>query len=359
MSTETGASGRVLTPGETGFGEERALFSKPKIAIVPCAGFASRFLPAAKRIPKELFPVLDVPILQMVYEEIRSAGIDEIVFVINDGKEAIGEHFQPAREKMAQALIEGGKRELLYKINAIGQGSKLHFIYQNGDKRGNGVPVLNANEAGLLKPNEPFVVIWGDEIILSKPRTRLQQMMEAYERLGGVVISAVEIPERDRHKYGMAKLVNVPGEPQIREILRIVEKPPRGTEPSSFATHGAYILPYEAVAEIGRVEPTLGGEIYLMEGINALRLNGTKVYGCLIENANYCDTGSPEGLVITNIKMGLENAAVAKPLADFMANDAISFMRPEVRADFVRQTIQALMRDPELGAIARRMLIDL
>ena len=210
-------------------------------AIIPAAGYGTRFLPATKAIPKEMLPVVDKPIIQYVIEEVVSAGITDIIIVTSWQKNAIENHFDHSFE-LEENLKQAGKTKELEEIRAVADMANFIYIRQKGTY-GNGTPVYCARH--LLNQDEDFAVVWGDEFIWSEP-PRLKQMLEVYQETGGAVISAVEITnKKDLSRYGIADVDKV--DDKTFKIKGIVEKPDPDKSPSNLATHGAYILPYKVV----------------------------------------------------------------------------------------------------------------
>jgi len=189
-----------------------------------------------------------------------------------------------------------------------------NFIYirQKG-AYGNGTPVLSAEPA---IEDEPFAVLWGDEFIYSKP-PRLKQMIEVYEKYGGVVISGVRIDKKeDLIRYGIADITPVEG--NVYKVNGIVEKPNPDEAPSNLATHGAYILPPEIFEALRGLEPGKGGEIWLVDAINKLKEKGVPIYAVEIENGKYYDTGNKIEYLKTVIELGLQHADIQGELKKFL-----------------------------------------
>jgi UTP--glucose-1-phosphate uridylyltransferase len=270
-------------------------------AVIPAAGFGTRFLPQTKAMPKEMLPIVDKPVIQYVVEEAVESGIKDIVIVTGSSKRAIEDHFDMPNADLVNNLIKSGKEELLNEIKKIAEMANFIYIRQKG-LYGNGTPVLSAES---VIGNESFAVLWGDEFISSNP-PRLAQMMKVCEKYGGVVISGVRIESKDRlSKYGIAELE--PVEDKIFKIKRIVEKPAPEEAPSNLATHGAYILPPEIFPALRGLKPTKGGEIWLTDAINVLREQGVPVYACEIENGVYYDTGSKLEYLKTVVEFALKH----------------------------------------------------
>jgi UTP--glucose-1-phosphate uridylyltransferase len=271
-------------------------------AIIPAAGFGTRFLPQTKAMPKEMLPVVDKPVIQYVVEEIVASGINDIVIVTGATKRAIEDHFDVPNADLINNLKAGGKLELLKQTQAISDMANFIYIRQKG-MYGNGTPVLSAEP---VVEDDFFAVLWGDEFIYSQP-PRLAQMLKVHEKYGGAVISGVRIEKKsDLKKYGIASVESVEG--NVHKIKKIVEKPDPDNAPSNLATHGAYILPREIFDILRAQKPGTGGEIYLPEAIDQLIATGYPVYACEIENGKYYDTGNKERYLETIIEMALSDS---------------------------------------------------
>lgn len=270
-------------------------------AVIPAAGFGTRFLPQTKAMPKEMLPIVDKPVIQYVVEEAVESGIKDIVIVTGSSKRAIEDHFDMPNADLVNNLIQGGKEKLLEEVNKIAEMANFIYVRQKG-LYGNGTPILSAES---VIGNESFAVLWGDEFISSDP-PRLQQMMKVYEKYGGVVISGVRIEPKERlSRYGIADLT--PVEDKVFKINKIVEKPNPDEAPSNLATHGAYILPPEIFPALRGLKPTKGGEIWLIDAINILSEQGIPVYACEIENGTYYDTGNKIEYLKTVIEFALRH----------------------------------------------------
>src|SRR3989344_780052 len=167
-------------------------------AVIPAAGFGTRFLPATKAQPKEMLPIVDKPIIQYVVEQAVGAGIEEVIIVTGWHKRAIEDHFDKHFELEAR-LEKDGKTELLAQVRKISE--LANFVYwRQKEALGNGLAVLLARE---VVGYEPFLVMWGDEFFQAEP-TAPAQLIAAYEKYGNPVIAGVRIPKQDLHKYGIA-----------------------------------------------------------------------------------------------------------------------------------------------------------
>ncbi len=281
-------------------------------ALIPAAGFGTRFLPQTKAMPKEMLPIVDKPVIQYVVEEVVASGIDTIVIVTGANKRAIEDHFDNPSEELEQILIEGKKTEILEEVKEISTMANFIYVRQKGPY-GNGTPVLSGE---AVIGNEPFAVIWGDEFISSNP-PRLAQMMEVHEKYGGIVISGVRIEEKaDLKRYGIADIEPVEG--NVYKIKKIVEKPEPDEAPSNLATHGAYILPPEIFQALREIQPGKGGEIWLIDAINLLQERGVPVYAVEIENGKYYDTGNKLEYLKTVIELARKHSEIGEDFEKYL-----------------------------------------
>jgi len=281
-------------------------------ALIPAAGFGTRFLPQTKAMPKEMLPIVDKPVIQYVVEEIVDSGIDNIIIVTGATKRAIEDHFDVPNEDLVQNLINGKKAEVLEQIKHISDMANFIYIRQKGPY-GNGTPVLSGES---VIEDEPFAVLWGDEFIYSEP-PRLAQMLEVHEKYGGIVISGVKIQKKeDLSRYGIARLEPVEG--NVYKIKAIVEKPSPEQAPSNIATHGAYILPPEIFGALKRIKPGQKGEIWLVDAINMLRDEGVPVYAVEIENGKYYDTGNKLEYMKTVVELARVHPEIGKEFSRYL-----------------------------------------
>lgn len=273
-------------------------------AVIPAAGFGTRFLPQTKAMPKEMLPIVDKPVIQYVVEEAVNSGIENIVIVTGANKRAIEDHFDVPNEDLIKNLVQGDKHTILENIRKISELANFIYVRQKG-AYGNGTPVLAAEP---IIENEAFAVLWGDEFIYSKP-PRLSQMMEVYNKYPGMVVSGVKIEKKaDLKRYGIADLEHVDG--NVYKIKEIVEKPEPDKAPSNIATHGAYILPPQIFGALKSLKPGKGGEIWLTDAINLLKADGYPLYAVVVQNSTYYDTGNKLEYMKTVVDMALQHPEI-------------------------------------------------
>lgn len=277
------------------------VMTKVKKAIIPVAGFGTRFLPATKAIPKEMLPVVDKPVVQYLVEEAVASGIETIIFVVNQKKHAIADHF--SRERDFEAFLRRNKKyALLEKIQKIHKLAEFIYVCQD-EPLGSGDAVSRAKR---LIGDEPFGVFYADDIVRSK-KPALGQLIKAHEKCGGSVLGLFKVPRKDTKLYGVVKLtgsdpVNNGVRPQ--RIDRIVEKPDPKNAPSQLASVGRFILTPEIFPKIAKTKKTKG-EVYLADAIDALAKEGS-VYGHELEGTWY-DCGSKAGFLRANLAFALEH----------------------------------------------------
>jgi UTP--glucose-1-phosphate uridylyltransferase len=284
---------------------------KIRKAIIPAAGFGTRFLPATKAMPKEMLPIVDKPIIQYVVEEAVAAGIEDIIIVTGWHKRSIEDHFDYPFE-LEKRLLEAGKEEQAEEVRRIAEMANFIYVRQKGSY-GNGTPVLNARR---VIGDESFAVLWGDEFIYSNP-PRLKQMMEVYAKYGVPNISAVRVPESSVDKYGIADVTLV--EDNVFKINKIVEKPAIGKAPSNLAAHGAYILPPRIFEILAEAKPGKDGEIWLPEAISLLAQE-QEVQAVEIKNAKYYDTGNKLEYLKAVVEFGLRHEELKDDFQEYLKN---------------------------------------
>jgi UTP--glucose-1-phosphate uridylyltransferase len=285
---------------------------KIRKVVIPAAGFGTRFLPQTKAMPKEMLPIVDKPVIQYVVEEAVESGVKDVIIVTGSAKRAIEDHFDVPNAELLKNLEEGGKTDFVEQITRLSEMANFIYIRQKGPY-GNGTPILSAEPA---IEDEPFAVLWGDEFIYSTP-PRLKQMIDVYEKYGGIVISGVRIEKKeDLRRYGIADVTQVEG--NVYKINAIIEKPEPDEAPSNLATHGGYILPPEIFEALRHQSPGKGGEIWLTDAINVLKDQGVPVYAVEIENAKYYDTGNKLEYMKTVIELGLKHPDINGELKQFL-----------------------------------------
>lgn len=232
-------------------------------AVIPAAGYGTRFLPATKAVPKELLPLVDKPTIQYIVEECARAGLDDVLLITAAGKGAIEDHFDRVLELEA-ALEAKGKHDLLAEVRHASSIAQVHSVRQ-GEALGLGHAVLQAR--GHVG-DEPFVVVLGDDIV-DPDEPYLEQLIAAYEETGRAVVALMEVADTEVDKYGIAAVEETDKDGVFR-ITSLVEKPPLDEAPSNLAIIGRYVLPASIFDVLENQTPGAGGEIQLTDALQTL-----------------------------------------------------------------------------------------
>jgi UTP--glucose-1-phosphate uridylyltransferase len=281
----------------------------PKVrkAIFPVAGLGTRLLPATKSIPKEMITIVDRPLIQYAVDEARAAGIEQMIFVTGRGKSSLVDYFDSAFELEAVMREKGKSLDVLEPSNA--RFGEIVTVRQQ-QPLGLGHAVWCARE---IVGEEPFAVLLPDELMVGKPNC-LAQLVEAYEKVGGNVVAALEVPDGESHKYGVIDPGTSVG--RLTEIRGMVEKPAPGTAPSNLMLPGRYILQPEVMRALDAQEKGAGGEIQLTDAM--AKVIGTQPFhGYRFEGDRY-DCGSASGFVIANLAMALQREDVGPQVREFI-----------------------------------------
>ncbi len=265
-------------------------------AVLPVAGWGTRFLPATKAMPKEMFPIIDKPIIQFIVEECLMADIENIIFVTGRHKRPIEHHFD-INTDLEKHLENAGKHGILKSIMEISRLVNPIYIKQK-EQLGLGHAVLVAEP---VVGYEPFVVALGD-IIIESERNILNRMIEVYRRFGKSVIAVFEVEKKEINKYGVISGRFI--EQDIYIIDDLVEKPKPEEVPSNLAIVGRYLFTPKIFEKIKLTPPGKGGEIQLTDAIRLL-LEEEAVYAIKIDAKVY-DTGTPLGYLTTLIDFALQ-----------------------------------------------------
>ena len=278
-------------------------------AVFPVAGLGTRLLPATKSIPKEMITVVDRPLIQYAVDEAREAGIEQLIFVTGRGKAALVDYFDQAYELEATLKAKNKSLEVLEPSNAM-FGEVVTVRQQQPLGLGHAVWC-----ARHIVGDEPFAVLLPDELMSGKPNC-LAQMVRAYEKVGGNVVAALEVPDSETHKYGVIQ----PGatEGRLTEIRGMVEKPAPGTAPSNLMLPGRYILQPEVMRELDAQDTGAGGEIQLTDAM--ARLIGRQPFHAYRFEGQRYECGSAAGFVIANLAMALGRSDVAPAVGEFMSS---------------------------------------
>jgi UTP--glucose-1-phosphate uridylyltransferase len=278
-------------------------------AVIPAAGLGTRFLPATKSVPKELFPIGDQPAIQIVIDEALGAGIDHIVVVSSRDKPALDAYFAPD-EALLDALVAKGKLDTAERLRAIGRDWRVTIVYQD-EPKGLGHAVGCAREA---VGDESFAVLLPDELMSSS--AVLAQMNGVCASTGGSVVAVVNVPREQVSSYGVIDPAGELSHDGVIPVRDLIEKPSAEDAPSNFILTGRYVLTADAWDEIGALTPGSGGELQLTDALRAQAARAP--FHAVVADESRLDTGTPLGFLTASIQLGLRNPELAAPLREFL-----------------------------------------
>lgn len=280
-------------------------------AVIPAAGYGTRFLPISKAVPKEMLPIVDKPVIQYVVEEAVASGITDILIVIGRSKRSIEEHFFPNRE-LEDELAAKNKAEALAACQATSRLAKIHFVWQH-EMRGLGDAVLYArNHVG----DEPFALLMGDTIVEpaagGAPVTR--QLCDVWEKHGGSAIAVEEVAPERVSKYGIVGGTEIA--PGLVKANTLVEKPKPEDAPSRLAITSRYVLSPTIFDCLDNTLPGKNGELQLTDALVNL-LSRESVYGWRYGGRRF-DIGDKLGFIKTNVEFALRDPSIAAELKRYL-----------------------------------------
>jgi UTP--glucose-1-phosphate uridylyltransferase len=284
---------------------------KIRKAVIPAAGFGTRFLPVTKTVPKEMLPIVDKPVIQFVVEEAVASGIEEVILVTSPNKKPLEDFFDRNFE-LEHTLERTGKTSLLQEVVRIAEMANVAYVRQK-QPLGNGHAVLVARH---VVGDEPFVVLWGDDILLGRPPVA-RQLMEVAQKYDGPVVGVRRVPESDYEKYGMLDVEPIEG--PVSRAKSVIEKPPRDQSPSDLAQIGGFVLTPDIFDILAATHVGTSGEIYLADALVEL-MRRRPVYAYEFQGERY-DAGN--------------------------------------KLDFLRATVELALADPSLGPAFRQYLDSL
>lgn len=277
---------------------------KVRKAVIPAAGFGTRFLPQTKAMPKEMLPIVDKPVIQIVVEELVEAGIEDIFIVTGYHKRSIEDHFDAPSDDLVNNLKMGGekKKHLLEEVYEISDLANFVYVRQKGPY-GNGTPLMNVRS---LIGDEPFIYTWSDDFIKAEPG-EYKQLVDIYNEFGSTVLAGIRLHnDAEYDRYGIA------GGKNIREGLIeaevLAEKPGKKNAPGDLATVSSFLLLPEIFNYLDKVMENLreGEEFYYNDALKLMMADGGRVLAAEIKGGRYYDTGN---------KMGYLRAVVDAALA--------------------------------------------
>lgn len=289
---------------------------KIRKAVIPAAGFGTRFLPQTKAMPKEMLPVVDKPVIQYVVEELVDAGVKDIIMVTGYHKRTIEDHFDEPSTELINILRQGGekKRPLLEEVERIAGLANFVYVRQKGPY-GNGTPLLNVRH---LVGDEPFLYVWSDDFIAATP-SRTKQLLRVYKKYGCSVLSSIRATkdeDYDRYGFGGGRWL----EEGVMELDSIIEKPGKKNAPSDLANVSGFVFTPDVFnyldAVLERLEP--GDEFYYNDALKLMLNDGKRILAVEILGGKYYDTGNKLEYMKTVVEFGLKHPDINGEFREYL-----------------------------------------
>lgn len=291
---------------------------KIRKAVIPAAGFGTRFLPQTKAMPKEMLPIVDKPVVQYVVEELVEAGIEDIIIVTGYHKRTIEDHFDAPNLDLIENLKMGGekKKPLLEEVEKISELANFIYVRQKGPY-GNGTPLLNVMH---IVNNEPFIYTWSDDFILAEP-SRFKQLIKAYEEYGCSCLASVRVTkDEDYDRYGIAAGKEIAD--GVIDCETIIEKPGKENAPSDLANVSGFVFTPDIFNYLETALANLksGDELYYNDALKLMLEDGKRVLAVEIKGGTYHDTGNKMEYLKTFIEFALKHPDVNGEFRDYLKN---------------------------------------
>ncbi len=280
---------------------------KIKKAIIAVAGSGTRLLPATKTMPKEMLPIVDKPIIQLVVEELIEAGIQDIILVTKWDKKPLEDHFDRSWA-LENELKKAGKLDKLKEIKRISEMANFIYVRQKGPY-GNGTPVLSAAN---LVDDEPFVFVWGDDLVKSKV-SFTKQMVDDYEKNGHLMIGVQKVPKQVVNRYGIVKLRQ-----GTNEIEDIIEKPSVEEAPSQLADFGRMILDQKIIDILRETSLGKDNELWIVDAIKRYVKQGHIFLAKEVENGKWMTTGDSLNYLKTTLAYAFEREDIGPEIIKYI-----------------------------------------
>lgn len=291
-------------------------FKKIRKAVIPAAGFGTRFLPQTKAMPKEMLPIVDKPVIQIVVEELVAIGITDIVIVTGYHKRTIEDHFDSPSRELVENLHMGGekKRHLLEAVEQISELANFVYVRQKGPY-GNGTPLLNVRH---LIGDEPFIYTWSDDFIVSEP-SRFKQLLNVYHQYGCSVLASIKAKtEDDYNRYGFAGGKSL--SEGLIDVDSIIEKPGKDSAPSDLANVSGFVMMPEIFEYLDRALNNLneGDELYYNDALKLMMQDGHRILAAEIKGAKYYDTGNKLEYLKTVVEFALKHPELTDDFREYL-----------------------------------------
>ncbi|MBR5558750.1 MAG: UTP--glucose-1-phosphate uridylyltransferase GalU [Oscillospiraceae bacterium] len=284
---------------------------KIRKAVIPAAGLGTRVLPASKACPKELLPIVDKPAIQYIVEEAVASGITDILIILSRGKSMVADHFDRNLE-LEEKLESIGKNNIAEEMKAISKLANIQYIRQT-EMKGLGHAISCAKP---FVGDEPFAVLYGDDVIFSDTIPACKELCDAYEKYGKGVVGAKAVPQEHIGRYGSLKAE--PLEENFYSVSDMIEKPAPGKEFSLYSIMGRCVLPSKIFDLLENLPAGAGGEIQLTDAMKKLAQTEGMI-GVEYHGKRY-DMGNKLGILQANIEIGLKHPEIGPEFRQYLKN---------------------------------------
>jgi UTP--glucose-1-phosphate uridylyltransferase len=289
---------------------------RPIKAVIPAAGFGTRFLPQTKSFPKEMLPIVNKPVIQLIVEELVDAGIQDVIFVTGYHKRAIEDHFDLPNRELVENLLAGGekKKPMLEEIEKIGNMANFIYLRQKG-KYGNGTPILNSQH---IVNGEPFVFKWADDLMTAEP-SAIKQLIDAYEKYQAPVLACLRArSDADFKQWAFAGGTEI--EDGVIDLTTIVEKPGKENAPSDLGAMFGMILTPDIFPYLQKAydDGEEGVEVNYADGIRRMVEDGKKAYAIEIKGGTYYDTGNKLDYLKTIVEFAKRDKKIGEEFKEWL-----------------------------------------
>lgn len=283
--------------------------NKVKKAVIPVAGYGTRFLPYTKAVPKAMLPIINKPAIQIILDEVVKSGIEEVLFVVGYKNNVIKDHFSPSIE-LENVLLEKGKTEFYNAVKYPETMVKVSFAYQE-ELNGTAKAVETAKD---FANNEPFAVLFGDDVMYSSNVPVIGQLISVFEKTGKTVIGCKHVSKEDVTKYASVEYSSV--EDNVYNVTKITEKPKLEDVKSTLSPLGRYVVTPDAFKIIETLKPSVNGEYQFTDVLDIISQKGNLV-AIEFEGTRY-DMGSRLGYLKANIEFALRDPELKNELKDYL-----------------------------------------
>lgn len=292
------------------FAQHKEYMKEVKKAVIPAAGFGTRFLPATKAIPKEMFPIVDTPTIQHIVEEAVASGITEILIILGRNKKSIEDHFDYSPE-LDELLLKTKKDEIYSSLRKLSDSVHIYYARQK-EMKGSGNALL---EAEAFVGSDPFAVLFGDDVVYNPTNPCTKQLIDAYYTTGKTIVGCQHVAKEEAVKYGIVDIGNVKG--RYYELKGIVEKPSINALPSTLANLGRFVLTPDIFSLIKKTKPASNGEVYLTDALQLLA-QSVGVFAYDFEGRRY-DIGDKVGYIEASIEYGLRDKTISGKIKEYLS----------------------------------------